>query len=106
MLPLVFTLIVARTTLPVPPPVDAETPEAEQLVFLLEYIAIDYGLAVQHGEIIDELEYREMQAFSQALVDNFDVFWQLGASEETRAGLGELQDRIRRRRPCSTSLIR
>ena len=43
----------------------ADTPEASQrLIFLLQYLATDYDRAVQHGQIADSLEYREMQRFA------------------------------------------
>ncbi len=43
----------------------ADSPEASQrLVFLLQYMATDYDRAVQNGQIIDSLEYGEMQRFA------------------------------------------
>ena len=41
----------------------AET--AQRVVFLLQYLATDYDRAVQNGEIVDSLEYDEMQRFAQ-----------------------------------------
>jgi high-affinity iron transporter len=38
--------------------------ESERLVFLLQYLATDYERAVQNGQIVDSLEYREMQRFA------------------------------------------
>jgi HEAT repeat protein/mono/diheme cytochrome c family protein len=96
---LALLLLPALAPAAVAPPAPLEPPEPEELVFLLEYIAIDYGLAVEDGAVVDDFEYREMRAFSRGLVDHFDVLWQLGASDEVREGLVELQDRIERKRP-------
>lgn len=42
-----------------------DAPEASQrLVFLLQYLATDYDRAVQNGQIVDSLEYGEMQRFA------------------------------------------
>ena len=44
----------------------ADSPEANQrLVFLLQYLATDYDRAVHDGEIVDSLEYAEMERFSR-----------------------------------------
>jgi S1-C subfamily serine protease/mono/diheme cytochrome c family protein len=72
---------------------------AERLVFLLQYIALDYGLAVEEGEIASPFEYEEMLRFSQLLVDESEALRSRGASAETGAGLSELRERIRDRRP-------
>jgi high-affinity iron transporter len=43
----------------------ADSPETNQrLVFLLQYLATDYDRAVQGGQIVDSLEYGEMQRFA------------------------------------------
>ena len=47
----------AQTTAPAPA-------EARQLWQLLEYVAVDYGGAVQDGRIADAGEYAEMLDFS------------------------------------------
>jgi len=39
-------------------------PQVQQLWQLLDYIAVDYGAAVQDGQVISDLEYGEMQEFS------------------------------------------
>jgi high-affinity iron transporter len=42
-----------------------DSPEASQrVVFLLQYLATDYDRAVQDGQIVDSLEYGEMQRFA------------------------------------------
>ena len=73
--------------------------EVERLVFLLQYIAVDYGAAVKDGAIANPFEYQEMQRFSQLLVDHFDDLHASGASEEIRSGLSQLREEIRAARP-------
>jgi high-affinity iron transporter len=47
----------------------SEAPEAGQrLVFLLQYLATDYDRAVQNGQVIDSLEYSEMERFAHDAV--------------------------------------
>ena len=45
----------------------------EQLVFMLQYLGTDYGLAVEDGAVVSELEYQEMLDFSQALIDRYQL---------------------------------
>lgn len=45
--------------------------EAEQLVFLLQYIGGDYGAAVQGGRIVDESEYKENREFALLVAERF-----------------------------------
>jgi high-affinity iron transporter len=71
----------------------------EQLLFLLQYVAVDYEAAVRDGEIADPHEFREMVEFSERLVDAFEVLRLHGASEHVRDGLAELRTRIAERRP-------
>lgn len=81
-------------------PSEASRPiEAERLVFLLQYIAVDYGAAVQDGAIVNPFEYQEMQTFAQLLVDRFGDLRARGASEEIRGGILQLQEKIRNTRP-------
>lgn len=44
-------------------------PEPAFLVYLLQYIAADYGEAIRDGRIIDEFEYDEMRTMSAQLVE-------------------------------------
>ena len=39
-------------------------PQVQQIWQLLDYIAVDYGAAVQDGAVISEMEYAEMEEFS------------------------------------------
>lgn len=52
------------------------------MVHLLDYIAVDYSMAVQGGEVVSDAEYAEMQEFSSSLLS-------LGVVEQ-----GPLNDRI------------
>ena len=45
----------------------------EQLVFMLQYLGTDYGVAVEKGTVVSEFEYREMLDFSQALIDRYQL---------------------------------
>jgi high-affinity iron transporter len=45
--------------------------EAQQLVFLLQYVGSDYGGAVANGRIVDEAEYRENRDFAALIVERF-----------------------------------
>ena len=42
----------------------AQGDDARMMVHLLDYIAVDYGMAVQNGEVISKAEYQEMQEFA------------------------------------------
>jgi high-affinity iron transporter len=52
-----------------PPPPDA--PEAEPLVFLLQYLGDDYPEAVADGKILDDEEYRENRLFIRLILEKF-----------------------------------
>ncbi len=41
--------------------------EEQQLLLLIEYVAVDYGAAVEDGAIVNEAEYTEMQEFSSQI---------------------------------------
>lgn len=45
------------------------TGDAEQVVFLLQYIGTDYGLAVKDGKVIDEAEYGENSEFTNLVAE-------------------------------------
>jgi high-affinity iron transporter len=45
--------------------------EAQQLVFLLQYVGSDYGGAVENGRIVDDAEYRENREFTALIVERF-----------------------------------
>lgn len=41
--------------------------DARMMVHLLDYIAVDYGMAVQNGKVISQAEYQEMQEFANTV---------------------------------------
>lgn len=48
-------------------PVYAQSGNAQRLIQMLDYIGVDYPPTVSNGEIIDDVEYREMKEFSNEL---------------------------------------
>jgi S1-C subfamily serine protease/mono/diheme cytochrome c family protein len=78
-----------------------EDSEVERVVFLLQYIAVDYGVGVRDGAIVNPFEYAEMSSFSQLLVDRSDELRERGASEEILGGIRELRAKIAATRPWS-----
>jgi S1-C subfamily serine protease/mono/diheme cytochrome c family protein len=78
-----------------------EHSEVERVVFLLQYIAVDYGAAVHDGAIANPFEYAEMQRFGQLLVDSSELLRERGASEEIRSGIRELRAMIAATGPWS-----
>lgn len=45
--------------------------QAQELVFLLQYVGSDYAGSVQGGRIVDEAEYRENKEFTAAIAERF-----------------------------------
>jgi high-affinity iron transporter len=45
--------------------------EAQQLVFLLQYVGSDYQGAVENGRIVDDAEYRENREFTALILERF-----------------------------------
>ncbi len=52
---------------------DPGASDPEQLVFMLQYLGTDYGVAVEEGTVVSQFEYREMLDFSQALIDRYKL---------------------------------
>jgi S1-C subfamily serine protease/mono/diheme cytochrome c family protein len=50
---------------------DATSPD--ELVFLLQYIGVDYGIAVRGGVAVDAEEYREVLGLSEQIVERYDA---------------------------------
>lgn len=49
----------------------AEAPPAGQIVFLLEYIGSDYGIAVDDGQVTNAFEYAEMVDFTRVVEEGY-----------------------------------
>jgi len=54
-----------------PPATQREMGDAEQLVFLLQYVGSDYAGAVRDGRVVDEAEYRENREFAALIAERF-----------------------------------
>ena len=76
-----------------------EAREAEQIVFLLQYIGSDYGVAVHEGQIIHEGEYQEVLNFAGIARERYVATFGSRAETETVEGLEELRRRIDERQP-------
>jgi S1-C subfamily serine protease/mono/diheme cytochrome c family protein len=76
-------------------------PEMARVVFLLQYIAVDYGTAVRDGAIANPFEYQEMRSFSQSLVEHSEAMRESGVPEEVLTGIRQLQAKIAAARPWS-----
>lgn len=48
---------------------EQDTSSAETAWRLLDYIAVDYSAAVEHGQIVNDLEYAEMREFSDKVAE-------------------------------------
>jgi high-affinity iron transporter len=86
------------------PPVDleeqddrqaADTETDQRLIFVLQYIASDYDRAVQNGQIVDSLEYNEMQRFSHNLVAIYEST--TAVQKQTLNQLHEIEELIANR---------
>lgn len=59
LIPLLFILVILKS-----PGLLASSPESSRtIVHLLDYIALDYSMAISKGEVISQMEYAEMQEF-------------------------------------------
>ncbi len=47
----------------------AKSEHARMMVHLLDYIAVDYSMAVQNGKVISPAEYQEMNEFAQTIIE-------------------------------------
>ncbi len=68
--------------------------EPEKLVFLLQYLGTDYGVAVEGGEVVSEFEYQEMLDFSQIVIEEYG---KLSPQEPILSELGRLRELILKR---------
>ncbi|HCQ16408.1 MAG TPA: iron permease [Cryomorphaceae bacterium] len=47
----------------------AKSEQARMMVHLLDYIAVDYSMAVQNGQIISQAEFQEMNEFAATIIE-------------------------------------
>lgn len=64
----------------------------QRLIFLLQYLAADYDRAVQNGQIVDSLEYGEMQRFSRDAAKIYQS--STGVQQQTLSKLRQLEEMI------------
>lgn len=72
---------------------------ADELVFLLQYVGADYGLAVHDGEIVNVGEYAEMLAFTSSLVADYAALRGPDAAPAVSGGLAQLRELVAERAP-------
>lgn len=73
----------------------AEEPSPELVVHLLDYLAKDYGGAVQNGKVISQGEYDEQVEFGGIVEKNSKGFSKLSADQEFMKGMTDLQRLIK-----------
>lgn len=49
--------------------VKANDEQVRMMVHLLDYIAVDYGMAVENGKVTNQAEYQEMQEFARTVAE-------------------------------------
>lgn len=69
----------------------------QRLVFLLQYLASDYERAVSAGQVLDTLEYREMQRFTRQIVRLYAAA--PNPQETTAQQLRALEDGVAQKAP-------
>ncbi|WP_109370551.1 MULTISPECIES: cytochrome c/FTR1 family iron permease [Massilia] len=68
--------------------------QAKQIWQLLDYLAVDYGKAVQNGQIASADEYREMQEFAREASRQLEGLPPTSSTKALRDGTGELRTAI------------
>lgn len=68
--------------------------DAARLAQLVDYVGVDYSVAVQDGEVISELEYGEMQEFSRLIEEQVDTLPPGAARDSLRPMANALRDAI------------
>jgi high-affinity iron transporter len=82
----IFYALLAAATIAGSAGADEREESARRAIHLLEYIAADYGGAVQHGQVVSEVEYREQLEFAKSVREQLGS---LGVSPDDALG-GEL----------------
>jgi S1-C subfamily serine protease len=94
-----FALMLFATTLTAPASARgaAAAVEAERLVFLLQYVGADYGLAVQAGQATNAFEYAEMLTLTHELEEGYAQLRGDEGSVLVRQGLERLHHLVEHR---------
>lgn len=72
-----------------------EKSSPEIVIHLLDYLAKDYGGAVQNGKVVSESEYKEQIEFVEIVVKNASGFDKLKADEKFIASVHDLEKLIK-----------
>ncbi|RYE72402.1 MAG: cytochrome c, partial [Oxalobacteraceae bacterium] len=75
--------------------------QAKQIWQLLDYLAVDYGKAVQNGQIASADEYREMQEFAREASRQLEGLPPTSSTKALRDGTAELRASIANKAPAS-----
>jgi S1-C subfamily serine protease/mono/diheme cytochrome c family protein len=71
--------------------------DAQEIVFLLQYVGTDYGNAVRDGAVTNQAEYGEVLRFTRRAIDGYGALRRRRAS--VARGLARLESHIRERAP-------
>jgi len=71
--------------------------DAQRMLFLLQYIGVDYNGAVSDGKVIDEFEYREMNEFCQTILATYKEMPPAPETATISVRLQHLQNLIQQR---------
>lgn len=77
-----FTILTFATFVALGSVASAQTPN--QIVKLLDYIAADYGRAVENGKVVNETEYQELSQFQTFASDQLEELLQNASDESAR----------------------
>lgn len=78
-------------------PAAAASSDAQTAWRLLDYLAVDYGGAVQDGKVVSAPEYAEMREFSGSVAERLSALPQTAAKPKLIARSGQLQALIARK---------
>src|SRR5690606_19255776 len=70
------------------------SPQVQTIWQLLDYIAVDYGAAVQDGQVVSEMEFQEMQEFSATVRERLAQLPEHPARDGLVARAGDLEQAI------------
>ena len=89
-----LTLLAVILTISVHSLADESKPSPELVVHLLDYLAKDYGGAVQNGKVVSEFEYAEQVEFANIVGKNATGVEKLNADQAFAADVKSLQQMI------------